>query len=427
MKRFCAAIISIIFIFLCGCKSPAELLSDFNEKFGSDISRTYSNIGEMLSEAIPGVIEESAIDESEIVVIAPREVDVKNVNLLAYRKLTGRQRKLYSIMLTAVRNMELKDIDVTNYVSENAFSDSIIVHRALLCDNPEIFWMPKRISFLTVKGKDNKYIAFRDYYSKKDDKGFYGITKTERDEMQKKLDAALNPVVTAARRLSGAFNTELYLHDYLCEHVTYDTASAGNAKNANPNSITAYGALVEGEAICEGYSKAMQLLCHKCGIPCNLVFGEHEGVSHMWNIVNPGDGLYYVDTTFDDSSDKNILHFYFNLTKADIAKDHIFAEGYSANKVYDGSETFNFFSVDSKAVFSNYYERNGLYIEEDCILALAAIYEADKAGKKSVELKNITDRSLKSAFNLLCKKAYGTVTLKYCLYYDENNVLIANW
>ena len=142
---------------------------------------------------------------------------------------------------------------------------------------------------------------------------------------------------------------------------------------------------------------------------------------------NSGDGLYYVDTTFDDSSDKNILHFYFNLTKADIAKDHIFAEGYSANKVYDGSETFNFFSVDSKAVFSNYYERNGLYIEEDCILALAALYEADKAGKKSVELKNITDRSLKSAFNLLCKKAYGTVTLKYCLYYDENNVLIANW
>ena len=427
MKRFFAASISILFILLCGCKSPAELLSDFNEKFGSDISKTYSHIGEMISDAIPNVVEKNSIKESEIVVILPESVSVKNSKLSAYNKLSGRQRKLYSIMLAAVRNMVLKDIDVTEYVSENGFSDSIVVHRALLCDNPEIFWMPKKISFLSVKGKENKYIAFKDYYGKNDDKGFYGITKAQKDKMQEAFNAAVNKVVSQARRLNSSFERELYLHDYLCKNIVYDKESAGNSKNSNPNSITAYGALVEGKAICEGYAKAMQLLCHKCGIPCNLVFGEHEGVSHMWNIVNPGDGLYYVDTTFDDASNKQTLHVYFNVTKAALIKDHIFDTGFSKDTVYNGSETFNFFSDDCKSTFSNYYERNEAYIDEDCALALCAISDAKDEGKSSVELKNRTNRSLKSAFNLLCRKSQGTHSLKYCLYYEDNDVLIVVW
>ena len=108
-------------------------------------------------------------------------------------------------------------------------------------------------------------------------------------------------------------------------------------------------------------------------------------------------------------------------------EDHIFDEGYSSSKVYAGSQSFNFFDDDCKAVFSNYYERNGAYIEEDCVLALAAILQAADDGKNNAELKNSTNRSLKSAFDLLCKKADGTVALKSCLFYDKNNVLTVFW
>ena len=427
MKRFCAALISILLILLCGCKSPSDLLSDLGDEFGYHFSRTYDNISRLISDAISDVVDESTIEESETIVILPGKDELKNTKLKAYAKLNAKQKKLYSVMLTAVRNMELKAVDITDYVSKDGFSDAVVVHRAIICDNPDIFWMPKKISFLSVKGKDNKYFAFKRQTGKDDGKGFFEVTPIQKQIMQKKFDAKVNSIVSAASALSDPFRKELYLHDYLCEHVTYDNDSTGEAQNFNPNAITAYGAIVEGKAICEGYSKAMQLLCLKCGIPCNLVFGEHNGVSHMWNIINPGQGLYYLDTTFDDASSKNVLHIYFNLTKADLQKDHIFDESYSRSKTYDGTQSFNFFSNDCKSTFSNYYERNGAYIEEDCLLAINALSVAEKEGKNSAELKNTTNRSLKSAFNLLCEKAQNSVNFKYCLYYDDFNVMIVVW
>lgn len=427
MKRFCAAFISILLILLCGCESPADFLSDLGDKLESNLNKAYDNISKLVSDAIPQVIEENSIDQSEIVVILPDKVDLKSAKLKAYNKLNSRQKKLYSVMLTAIRNMELKAVDITDYVSKDGFSDAVVVHRAIICDKPDIFWMPKKISFLSLKGKDNKYFAFKKQGEKDNKKGFFGITVMQKQIMQKRFDAKVNSIVSKASSLKNSFEKELYLHDYLCEHVAYDNDSAGNSQNFNPNSITAYGALVEGKAICEGYSKAMQLLCLKCGIPCNLVFGQHEGVSHMWNIINPGDGLYYLDTTFDDSSKNQTLHIYFNVTKKSLEEDHIFDEGYSKSKVYNGSQSFNFFDDDCKSVISNYYKRNGAYIEEDCVLALAAILQAADDGKNNAELKNSTTRSLKSAFDLLCKKADETVVLKYCLFYDKNNVLTVFW
>ena len=122
MKRFCAALISILLILLCGCKSTGDLLSDFGEKFGNTLSKAYDNINRMISGAVSGVVEESEIDKSETVIILPGKISSKAAGLKAYNKLNAKQRKLYSIMLTAIRNMELKDVDITSYVSKNAFS-----------------------------------------------------------------------------------------------------------------------------------------------------------------------------------------------------------------------------------------------------------------------------------------------------------------
>ena len=44
MKRFFAALISIVFIFLVACKSPAEMLSDFGKDFKSNISKIGINV-----------------------------------------------------------------------------------------------------------------------------------------------------------------------------------------------------------------------------------------------------------------------------------------------------------------------------------------------------------------------------------------------
>lgn len=419
--------LSILFLLLCGCKSPSEIVSDFNDFLDSGITKTYESINRVVSEAVSEVVEDSGIDKNDIVTITPIEVTLSTGELSAYNKLNSKQKKLYAVMLAAVNDMELRNIKVTKYLSEDGFSDSIIVHRAVMCDHPEIFWMPKTITYLSLENRPDKYIAFKDYYGERDDKGFYGITKSEKEAMENNFNAAVNKALAGAKNLGSFFEKELYLHDYICNVTTYDSESASNLENANPNSMTAYGALVEGKAICEGYSKAMQLLCNKCSIPCNVIFGEHEGVPHMWNIINPGDGLYYLDTTFDDCSSEHILHIYFNVTKDSILKDRNFDEPFSQGNKYDGSYSFNFFDSDCRSTALNYFERNGAYIDYDCTAAINCILAAAQEGKNSSELKNRTDLSSQKAFDLLCKRARGIIDFQYCYRYDNENIIIAVW
>lgn len=426
MKRLTAIIISILLSLLCSCKSVPEYVSDFGDFLNSGIAKTYESINRVVSGAV-SEIAESGLDKNDVVFITPVEETVSAGELNAYGKLNSKQKKLYAIIFTAVKNMELRNVKVTKYLSEDGFSDSIVVHRAVMCDHPEIFWMPKTITYLSLENSPEKYIAFKDYYAERDQKGFYGITKPEKDAMQNNFNAAVEKALDGARNLGSFFEKELYFHDYICQNVTYDTDSANDLENANPNSMTAYGALVEGKAICEGYSKAMQLLCIRSGIPCNVIFGEQDGVPHMWNIINPGDGLYYLDTTFDDSSSEHILHMYFNVTKESLFKERRFDEAFTQDKKYDGSYSFNFFEYDCQNTALNYFERKCAYIDYDCSSAISNVLTAMNEGKNSSELKNRTNLSSKKAFDLLCKKARGTIDFQYCYRYDNEDIVIVVW
>ena len=72
---------------------------------------------------------------------------------------------------------------------------------------------------------------------------------------------------------------------------------------------TPFGALVDGNALCEGYARAMAILCNKAGIENMLATGtqynsDGNGVvteeAHMWNMIKI-DGLWYnMDVTWDD-------------------------------------------------------------------------------------------------------------------------------
>lgn len=82
------------------------------------------------------------------------------------------------------------------------------------------------------------------------------------------------------------------IHDYLALHVTYDYTFS-------PQAYTAYGALLEGKAVCQGYSGAFNLLCKAAGIEAFAVANR----THMWNAVKTDGKIYYYDVTFDDTGD----------------------------------------------------------------------------------------------------------------------------
>ncbi len=104
------------------------------------------------------------------------------------------------------------------------------------------------------------------------------------------------------------------IHDYLAAHVLYDPAEDENFPNV---SHTAYGALVNGVAVCDGYSEAFKYLLKKVDIESVIVFGEAyddgtdftEIENHAWNLVKVGSVYYHYDLTWADDDLNNLVHY----------------------------------------------------------------------------------------------------------------------
>ncbi len=89
----------------------------------------------------------------------------------------------------------------------------------------------------------------------------------------------------------------LLIHDKLVVLCEYDYENYLN--NTIPyESYTIYGVLVNGKAVCQGYSEAFKYLAEKIGVPTEIC--SSRTLSHAWNIVYLDGTPYHVDVTFDD-------------------------------------------------------------------------------------------------------------------------------
>ena len=148
----------------------------------------------------------------------------------------------------------------------------------------------------------------------------YGTTaqlKQKGDE----LKAKVKQIIDVVRNLKNDFEREVYIHDYLVKNVVYDKSK---------NYSSAYDALVGGRALCEGYSRAFQLLMLEAGMETYLITG-YAGENHMWNIVKLNNNYYHVDVTHDDpvpdesitnGQEERIRHTNLNRTDAVMKKTH---------------------------------------------------------------------------------------------------------
>lgn len=96
---------------------------------------------------------------------------------------------------------------------------------------------------------------------------------------------------------------ELWLHDWLCENVEYDSPYeyVYPEDYVGLNELTCVGALLSGRANCQGYTDAFYLLGTMAGLDVCVMFGYAEGGGHCWNGVRLDEKLYMVDVTFNDT------------------------------------------------------------------------------------------------------------------------------
>lgn len=138
----------------------------------------------------------------------------------------------------------------------------------------------------------------------------------------KKADEILKKII---RPGMSDFEKELAIHDYIVNSCRYDIENLRKGTTP-PEDHEAYGVLVNGAAVCDGYAKAMKLLLDRVDVRSLVVSGRSKGSAHAWNMVCLDGQYYHVDATWDDpvmSDGGQILTYtYFNLTDDDIQADH---------------------------------------------------------------------------------------------------------
>lgn len=252
----------------------------------------------------------------------------------------------YKTIAEAVQNCQTT-VDLDETLTESEILTVFYYYRA---DYPQHFWCDGSIRY-AVSQRSNTVVQIKLQYT---------MTGETLRGAQVRFKNAVIALLEIAATGNNEYERELLLHDALAKSITYQESD--NAHNA-------YGALVEGKAVCEGYARAFQYLLYQSGIQCLIAEGSSinpsTGLSegHAWNVVRIDGRYYHVDLTWDDPDDTNtpVMYAYFNLTTVQINEDHTIS-------------TENSYSLPNCiATAANFHVQNGTRLTTYTVDGVAAI------------------------------------------------------
>lgn len=255
---------------------------------------------------------------------------------------------LYDVISEGIEDREGKIV-----IKYDCTDELFDTYAKVLSDHPEFFWVTRGSKYSSSVKGDKVTITFTPEYYMTDEEIEAGQGALEL--IKENILSGLNPNATDYEKV-------LYIHDYIINTTVYDSASAeendGSGKKLSDNvykSASVYGCLVEGKAICTGYSAAFQYLIGELGLESGRVSGytvDGSATGHQWNYVSVDGEYYYIDLTWDDpvyENGKDVKKYtYFLVTEEEIELTHTFGSGFT--------------KPDCSSTRYNYFVYNGLYV-----------------------------------------------------------------
>ena len=295
---------------------------------------------------------EESVPEPESIVVEITGATGYYYDLITEKRLKTAMLLMLKGMREHSESIDLRGLDVAN----NEIKDLLEI---LLDCEPDLWWVDNNYEVSTDSSDRIHEVYFK-----------YKLDPAAEKKASAELHETVDLIVSATEGMDD-FERLLYFHDTVVKSCVYDRSA--------DNPWSAYGCLVEGRAVCEGYSKALIALCEQAGILClpvNGTSGKSGHELHMWNKVRMDGEWYNMDLTWDDpAGDSNAPQYeesqkydfihreYFGQTDAHILRDHSFNE--TAFMKYPAAD----------AVKDNYFIRTGRYIS-DADSAHDVIYSA---------------------------------------------------
>lgn len=239
-----------------------------------------------------------------------------------YSLLTENQKAVYGLLFSAVQKSE-SSIDIAEYNLNDAALGTVMT--LLKYENPQLFNIDGSATG-TGSPSTHNWLTINPNYTR---------NAAQTKNIREQIENAAAPIIEEALKESDSFKRVKVLHDSIVNMTTYTL-------NGPVYKSEADGPLINGRALCEGYSKAFAYLCQSMGVPCICVVGSGNGENHMWNMVRIDGKWYHVDVTWDDpvGSQPVLRHDYFCVSTASISKDHSISNPVAipaANEDYDES------------------------------------------------------------------------------------------
>ena len=291
----------------------------YNEFVHSDIT---SDVQEFISNmtVYGGGVDENVakpqIIEKTIDTLEPSKENVKEdnqeIDKYYYSQLDEYSKKIYKAMYSNKENMKTGTYEInlgtqfSNLLSQSNGEELLGEYyqsaiEAYTYDNPDVFYIEFNKLYLNIETTTRTNVkSYRVFINAGNNTNYL----TKEFSSKEKIDTALNEIEKVEMYFTQNQKENTYeniksVHDYLVESIDYEqTISKDNIYNI-------YGALINGNVVCEGYAKSFKYLLDKLEIPCILVSGEainseNKRENHMWNYVKINETWYAVDVTWDD-------------------------------------------------------------------------------------------------------------------------------
>ncbi|MCQ2416699.1 MAG: hypothetical protein MJ071_02675 [Oscillospiraceae bacterium] len=200
--------------------------------------------------------------------------------------------------------------------------------------------------YLMVAEQEPQFFYLDDIYETSDMMAavnmFYDVDQENVQAMQKEMEDVADEILKKAEKERTEIQKLTVIHDEIADRCTY--------KDGVHHS-DAYGALVLGEAKCEGYAKAMTYVARRAGMDIMNVTGvDGKGINHVWNIVKIDGEYYNLDLTWDDDEHYNGNSIHACMTMPDeMFRDH-------------KADLSTYTPPECRSVDDSYYQVNGYIV-----------------------------------------------------------------
>lgn len=278
-------------------------------------------------------------------------------NMSLFNSLTynlNNEYELKQYIYSELKKCQTK-IDISRFCTSLTPNDADYIFNTYfdtLYEYPDIFYTTDSVSF-TYSTDSNNFISFCELQIT------YPYDKDTLNKIITDFSLKVEEINDLyLQDISNPLELEYEIYDYIINNTKYDY------ENLQSNTIpyishTAYGSLINGIAVCDGYSKAAKVLFNLVGIDSGIIVSYE--MNHAWNYVKFDNQYYHLDITWADPSFDTGKHNYnyFNLSDEEMRKDHIWPNTYPSFT----SDKFSFlredigykaFRLKDKIYYSNY-------------------------------------------------------------------------